>query len=79
MRECLVEGDSAMQERHGLRRAPPDASTSSIPVVCRWACATLATEGERARDRHSATVSPWRWATFHSPASRRYTCVARKV
>ena len=25
-----------------------------------------------------ATVSPWRWATFHSPPSRRYTCVARK-
>ena len=31
------------------------------------------------RSRHSATVSPWRWATFHSPPSRRYTCVARKV
>lgn len=34
---------------------------------------------ERAFDRHSTTVSPWRWATFHSPPSRRYTCVARKV
>ena len=29
--------------------------------------------------RHSVTMSPWRWATFHSPSSRRYTCVARKV
>jgi hypothetical protein len=29
--------------------------------------------------RHSVTKSPWRWATFHSPSSRRYTCVARKV
>jgi len=27
----------------------------------------------------SATVSPWRWATFHSPASRRYTWVALRV
>ncbi len=33
----------------------------------------------RAFDHHSATVSPWRWATFHSPPSRRYTCVARRV
>ncbi len=31
------------------------------------------------RSRHSLTISPWRWATFHSPSSRRYTCVARKV
>jgi len=29
--------------------------------------------------RHPATVSPWRWATRHSPSSRRYTWVARKV
>ena len=30
-------------------------------------------------NRHSVTVSAWRWATFHSPPSRRYTWVARKV
>jgi len=29
--------------------------------------------------RHSVTVSACRWATFHSPSSRRYTWVARKV
>jgi hypothetical protein len=29
--------------------------------------------------RHSVTVSAWRWATFHSPSSRRYTCVARNL
>jgi hypothetical protein len=29
--------------------------------------------------RHSVTVSACRWATFHSPPSRRYTWVARKV
>jgi hypothetical protein len=38
-----------------------------------------ATEQGRGCDRHSATVSPWRWATFHSSPSRRYTCVARSV
>lgn len=31
------------------------------------------------RRRHLVTMSPWRWATFHSPSSRRYTWVARKV
>jgi AbiTii len=31
------------------------------------------------RHRHSVTVSACRWATFHSPPSRRYTWVARKV
>jgi hypothetical protein len=28
---------------------------------------------------YSLTMSPWRWATFHSPSSRRYTWVARRV
>jgi hypothetical protein len=31
------------------------------------------------RDCHPVTVSPWRWATLHSPDSRRYTWVARSV
>ena len=31
------------------------------------------------RGSHSVTVSAWRWATFQSPPSRRYTWVARRV
>ena len=42
---------------------------TTIAPPCRWSRALILLVAHP----HSVTVSPWRWTTFHSPSSRRYT------
>jgi hypothetical protein len=74
----LGEHDERSAAVHGRRGAlhvvtgdPEIPATSLILLFCRVADVIW--------HRHSVTVSACRWATFHSPPSRRYTWVARKV
>ena len=67
-------------------RACTSARRPRLPAAACTGCAATGRPEPRCdrhpaprQDRHSVTVSPWRWATFHSPPSRRYTCVARRV
>lgn len=47
------------------RHADPCPATVRAPTIYGRECAISTTVS------HSVTVSPWRWATLHSPASRR--------
>ena len=66
----------ARLEERRRARVVPHGAVDRLPVDARME--SLMTRSPLAA-RHSLTMSPWRWATFHSPSSRRYTCVARNV
>lgn len=85
--ERLAPGSPARLEalRATIYRIPSRAGV----LVSRWRTSGVAAPGSpavepkvatrRRRRNYSLTVSPWRWATFQSPSSKRYTRVARRA